>query len=342
MTLAYPGFLAVFAGFAVVAALVATAASPNSAPAQEAPLDGRVVLGPDSVPVPGAGVSLHRIARDTAGVVADDTAGPDGRLSVRLPAADTGDLFLVTARHQGVLYFGPPFHDPAQASDPYTVVVYPSRPLADDSTLPLERRHLVLTPVSGGFRALDVASAANDSAWTWTSSREDGEVWSAAFPPSATGVSVERGGVSSAEVRLAGGRARVLSAVPPGGQRLVLRYQIPSGQQVVLPVRRPVGVFELLVQPPGRAEVTGLEDAGRVQFQGQEYRRYRARQVGPGTVVRFSLSTGGEGGASPVLPWVLAGLGLLLLGVAAWAHRRLRRPAGAGYAEGHNRRKGAG
>lgn len=318
------------------------AASPQAAPAQDAPLDGRVVLGPDSVPVPGAGVSLHRIARDTAGVVADDTAGPDGRFSFRLPTADSGDLFLVTARHQGVLYFGPPFHDPGQASDPYTVMVYPSRPLADAATLPLERRHLVLTPASGGFGVLDVVSAANDSAWTWTSTREDGEVWSAAFPPSATGVSVERGGVSPTEVRLAGGRARVRSAVPPGGQRLVLRYQIPAGQQVVLPVRRPVGVFELLVEPPGKAEVTGLEDAGRVQFQGQEYRRYRAREVGPGTVVRFSISAGGDARGPPVLPWVLAGLGFLLLCAAAWVQRRLRRPAGTDYAGDHNRRKGAG
>lgn len=330
-------------GLAALLSMLATlpsAAIPSAAPAQEAPFDGRVVLGPDSMPLPGAGVSLHRIARDTAGVVADDTAGTDGRFSFRLPAADSGDLFLVTARHEGVLYFGPPFHDPTQAPDPYTVVVYPSRALEDEATLELERRHLVLTPVTGGFRVLDVASAANDSAWTWTSPREGGEVWSAAFPPSATGVAVERGGVSPSEVRLAGGRARVRSAVPPGGQRLVLRYQIPTGQQVVLPVRRPVGVLELLVQPPWEARVTGLEDAGRVQFQGREYRRYRAREVSPGTVVRFTVSPGG--GASAVLPWVLAGLGVLLLGAAAWVQRRLRRPAGSEYAGSDNRRKGAG
>lgn len=321
-----------------------TLSSPSAVPAQGPELRGRALLGTDSIPLSGAEVSLHRVGRDTAGVVDVTTAGPDGRFLLRIPPPDSGDLFLATVRYEGVLYFGPPFHEPARAPSPYVVMAYPARPLEDPSALTLSQRHLVVSPAGDRHQVLDVAAAANDSAWTWTAAEGSGAVWRLALPDAATEVSVDRRGVSRSEVRIGDGRAEVAAAVPPGGQRLVLRYELPPGEEVSLFLLRSVGALELLVADPGMASVAGLEPVGTLPFQGREYRRYGARDLPAGATVAFSVETGGSraDGLSSVLPWSLLALGAALLAAAAWVRRRLRGGGEVRYRAVDNRRKGAG
>ena len=76
---------------------------------QEAPtVEGRVVLGRDSTPVPGVEVALHGIADEGGGVVDRDTTGDDGRFLLRVaaPADTVTRLYLAATRYRGVLYFG--------------------------------------------------------------------------------------------------------------------------------------------------------------------------------------------------------------------------------------------
>lgn len=325
--------------------MVAAVLSSSSALlAQGQELRGRALLGTDSISLSGVEVSLHRVGRDTSGVVGVTTAGPDGQFLLRIPPPDSGDLFLATVRYEGVLYFGPPFHALDRAPSPYVVMAYPARPLADPSALTLSQRHLVVSPAADRLQVLDVAAAANDSAWTWTAPEGSGAVWRLAFPDAATAVSVDRRGVSRSEVRIGDGQAEVDAAVPPGGQRLVLQYELPPGEEVSLSVLRSVGALELLLAEPGRASVAGLEPMGTLPFQGREYRRYGARDLPAGATVAFSIETGGGpgDGMSSVLPWILLALGVALLAAAAWSRRRLRGGGEVRYRAVDNRRKGAG
>lgn len=299
---------------------------------QQAELRGRVLLGPDSVPLGGAEVSLHAVGEDTTGVLLRDTAAADGTFSFRVPPADTGTLFLVTVRHDGAVYFGPPFHRTSRAPEPYRVLAYPTRPVTGATRLPL-RRHLVVESVGDALQVVDVAQVANDSAWTWTSSTADEPVWSVALPAGARGVTAAPGGVARGRVTVAGGRAEVRAAVPPGGGRLVLRYRLPAGREITLPVDRPVTSLDLMVPAGADVSAVGLDAREPVTVRGREYRRYAAGGLAPGAAVSFTVAPGGSaatGTGRPLLPWVLLGLGAALLAAAAWIHHRLRPGGGRG------------
>ena len=99
-------------------------------------------------PSPGARVVLHRVGRDAA--------GPDrlhrsptraGRFRFRF-RADTGALYLLSARYGGIEYFSPPVHtNPARPDTAIALVVYDT-----SSTAPVavEARHLVVPRAGRG------------------------------------------------------------------------------------------------------------------------------------------------------------------------------------------------
>lgn len=287
-----------------------------------------MLLGPDSLPLADMEVSLHAVGQGGGGVVGRDTTGQDGRFAFRIPAADSGTVFLATVRHDGVLYHGPPFHQASRAPDPYRVVAYPTRRVEDPRALPVRRRHLILQASGGRLQVVDMAQVANDSAWTWTAPASE-PVWTVSYPAEASGVTASRGGEEGRAVRIADGRAEVRGAVPPGGARLVLRYDLPVGQEVTLPVERPVASLDLLVEEGLDVSAEDLEPGEATSTGGSRYRRFGARDLRPGASVRFTVSAVG-GGGDGILPWILVALGVLLLAAAAWIRRRLRPPGGSG------------
>lgn len=304
---------------------------PAGALAQEPALRGRVLVGPDSLPLAGAEVSLHAVGRDTGAVVRRDSADQEGRFTFRVPPADSGTLFLVTVRHDGVLYHGPPFHRASRAPEPYRVMAYPTRAVEGPTTLPVRRRHLILQASGNRLRVVDMARVANDSAWTWTSSTS-GPVWSLSYPPGASDVTAAPGGAAGRTVRIVDGRAEVHGAVPPGGARLVLRYGLPAGEPITLSVDRPVASLDLLVEEGVEVSAEDLEPREPVTLEGSRYRRYSARDLPAGASVRFTASPAGAGadaGERSLLPWILVALGAALLAAAAWVRRRLRPSSGS-------------
>src|SRR3954467_9123507 len=92
--------------------LHAVQATPAQAhPASATFVAGRVLLprDADTVPVPGARVVLHRVGRDAQGPLDSVTADASGRFRFRF-RADTGALYLLSARWGDVEYFAPPVH----------------------------------------------------------------------------------------------------------------------------------------------------------------------------------------------------------------------------------------
>src|SRR5919107_828614 len=76
--------------------------------AQTIPAEGRVVR-PDSTPVAGVRVVLHRVGQVLQGPVDSTNTDSRGRFRLRF-IADTSAIYLLSARYSGIEYFSPPVH----------------------------------------------------------------------------------------------------------------------------------------------------------------------------------------------------------------------------------------
>jgi len=85
----------------------------GTARAQDIPRDltvRGVVIGPDSKPVPGQIVVLHRVSAGGGATVAEDTASSDGRFELLAPTTpDTAAVYFVAGRYSDEMYLIPPF-----------------------------------------------------------------------------------------------------------------------------------------------------------------------------------------------------------------------------------------
>lgn len=314
---------------ALLAVLAAAPARARTADAAGRPaaadtlvLEGRVLRGADSVPVPGQTVVLHRVAPEGGQPVDSVRTGREGRFTFRIvPAGDV--VHLASARHDGVLYLGPAVHgDEVPAS--YTVRVWEARPAAASDTVRIRRRTLVITPGGGELRVMDVADASTGAERTLSSPEgEDGAWWGVRLPAAARDVQVLPGGVDAGAVRVVDGRARVSAAIPPRGARLVLGYRVPEGRSLTLDPGPTTGRLEVVARgATGQLTVEGLRPAGTSSVGGREVRRWvSGADAGP---VRVTAAAPG-GGGPPAAAWIAAAVGVLAAAGAFWTWR-----AGAG------------
>jgi hypothetical protein len=312
--------------FAALAATTA-AAVPRTAPAQT--LEGRVVRA--DAGVPGASVQLHRVTRETAGVVAEGVSGPGGAFRMPLPEADTAGftVFFATALADGVRYFGRPVH-PNEPIGDYEVVVYDttSAEAAVDS-LRVSRRDVFLIPgPRGGWEVAEVVRVTNASGRTLVARGgipifgmevPDGIVDFEAGETGPTGASANVGG----EMVLMG--SRVLATVPitPGERDFFFRYLIPPGtRSLALPVDRATDTLMMYVRQPGpEVEVKGMSGGGLIEAEGERFLRFRATDLAPAAPVSLTWRSPTQ---SPVDPRLVAGVlvGVILLGGAVVGMRR--------------------
>lgn len=316
--------------------LTAAAALPTSAGAQSPPqLRGRVVLAADSTGLAGRTVVLHRVEPDTGMAVDSTVTGPAGRFSFPL-RGDSSDVFVASARHAGVLYFGPAVHGRADRDD-YRLTVYPVRAAGSADTLTLASRALVLTPSPGGVRVTDVVQVAGPAGHTLVG-RAGGEAgrggagepwWRLRIPEGARDARVLRGGVSARRIELAEGEARLSAPVPPAGVRVVLGYEVPAGEELRLRLLHPADHLEVVVREDASGvAVEGLSGAGETVSRGSRFRRWAARGAAAGRTVRVDVAGPGGSGV-PRAAWIAAAIGTLLAVGAAASWRVARRtPAG--------------
>lgn len=284
-------------------------------------LRGVVVSGPDSLPVAGATVVLHRVTPDTGFAVDSARSAPDGRflLPVR---RDPEAVLLASVRHEGALYFGPALHG-ADLPEEYRITVFPSRATRAGERPAVAGRTLVVSAEDGHLRMLDAVDVTAPGDTTLVGSGPGGEAWwRISLPEGVRNVRVLPGGVAPEEVELDAGQARVSAPVPASGQRLLLGYEAPAGATVSLTPGGGVGRLEVVVRgdEPG-VSVEGLGE-GRAARVGQgAIRRYVGEGVGPGDTVRITLVRAGGGGVRGA--WIAVGVGVVLaLGAAAsWRGR---------------------
>lgn len=281
-------------------------------------LEGRVVRGADSVPVPGQRVVLHRVDPEGGAPVDSLETGSGGSFAFRFPAPADDVVHLASTRFDGVRYFGPAVHG-GRVPDGYVVRVWRAEPAGSDAPVRVRRRMLVLTADRRSLQVMDVIDVAGRAGRTLVAPGGGGEFWwEVPVPRGAREVEVLPGGVDRADVRIAEGRARVSADIPPTGQRVTLGYRLPAGRELTLiPGGRTERVEVVARGGPGRVAVEGLGAARTSDVGGESVRRW----VGAGTdTVRVRTAGAGEG--IPTVAWIAAAVGVLLAAAAAVAWRR--------------------
>lgn len=288
--------------------------------------EGRVEKG--GAGVAGVPVELHRVTRDSAGVVSRTRADADGSFAFTLPPADpTGFTVLITtAEYQGIRYFGAPIH----SSEPlagYALEVFDtlSATPATAGLLVARRDVIVLPEKDGGAEVNEVLQILNPDRRTLVAP-EGMPLWEFGIPEGVGAFEAGEGKIGPESVRRMGSRVFLTGSFVPGTHELFIRYRVPrEARRTALPVAPGTDTLNLFVrQSAAEATVAGLEAPALVEVEGEKFLRYSAAGVrGRREVVLEWRRTA----APPVDPRLAAvGVAGILLAVGAGlAARRGRR-----------------
>jgi hypothetical protein len=312
------------------AAQVSTPAQGKPAPATIAA--GRVVLSrdPDTVPVPGARVVLHRVGRDRQGPLDSASADASGHFRFRF-RADTGALYLLSARWGDVEYFSPPVHtDPARPDTAMRLVVYDT-----SSTAPIgvEARHIVVPRAGpdGTLSVLDLIVLRNDGRVARVAPDSTRPSWRLVLPPGTGHMEVGQSDLSPEAIVREGDTVKVLAPLAPGQKQLSLEYGVtPVRGKLEFPVGPDAGPVNLLVEERN-ARVSGgtLVLADSQVIEGRSFRRYAGNVPAGGTVVLAVGAAGAAAATRVALPVLVGAVAVMLAAAAWWIIRRPARRASA-------------
>jgi hypothetical protein len=277
-------------------------------------------------------VELHRVTRDSAGVVGRTRTAGGGAFRMPVPAADTTGftVFFATASYQGVRYFGPPLH-PGEARDGYEIAVFDTIP-ADRAEVPIhvQRRDVILLPDrQGGWEVNELLQIANRGSYTLMP-QEGKATWELPIPAHATSFEVGDTEVSVDDVVRVGDRALLVHPLVPGVREMFIRYRLGADapSELILRLGAATDTLNLMIgQPSPRITVDGLERGSAFEAQGQTFAAYQGAGLSASDVVTLSWRPVGP----PVNPTVaaLAILGVFLVaGGFAALRRRERTDAG--------------
>lgn len=280
-------------------------------------VQGRVVRvdGGDTVAVAGTMVLLHRVSAEAQGVL--DSARSDGAGHYRIQAPlDSGVVWLVSARHQGLEYFAPPIDIAlAEAGGSVTIEV------ADiDSTAPIGivSRHLIVgSPAPDGTRdVVDLVVLRNASGRTRAMPDSSTPSWQLALPPFAANIRLGDADFTPDRFDLHGDTLFLHAPVPPGDRQFFLQYQIaPNTRRFAIPLDQPIETLTVLAEEPSVEIGPPLVRADEREMEGRRFVRWAGAFEGPEGVMEVVLP-GGGGAPTWALPALIGVFALLLIGIA--------------------------
>lgn len=285
---------------------------------------GRVmkVQGPDSIPLVGVRLVLHRVGRTQQGPIDSTISDAAGKFRFSF-TPDTTVIFLLSARYAGIEYFSSPLNtNPALPDTALAVLVSDT-----SSTAPVAQaaRYLVVRRgAEDSSRAvLDLIILVNKGSLTRIARDSTVPSWTGPIPHGVTGARVGQSDVSAEAVVLRNDSILLFAPIAPGEKQISLEYLIPPGGAISLPFNDDSVATNVLAQDAS-ATVAG---GGLVAMDSQAIEgEYFHRWVGaprPGDVIRISFGTASGRVPSWVLPLLvtLAAIGL----VFAFSRLRTRR-----------------
>ena len=243
------------------------------------------------ISVPGAWVTLHRVAPDSSGPVDSVRADASGRYGIRYKPVGGDAVYFASSMFGGVAYFTPPLPAANAGGDAGEITVF------DTTSAPVpihtRGRHLVVSAsgVDGRRTLVEVFELSNDTTLTAVAGARGRATWSAALPPNAAGFQVGQSDIGNSAVQFRDGRVLVYASISPGIRQVAFSYSVPAADfPLTVPVGEPVGVFEVLLEDPGAsASGGGLAEQPSVALEGRSFRRFLAQDMRGGADVTISV-----------------------------------------------------
>ncbi|CAN5860384.1 hypothetical protein BH23GEM3_BH23GEM3_11820 [soil metagenome] len=309
---------------AACAALIAVLAiylAPGGAAAQS--LQGRVVL--QGAGVEQVRVELHRVTRDSSGVVSHTPTGAGGEFSIALPPVDSAGftVFFATADYLGVRYFGAPIHPGQPPAGDYSIEVYDTvASAAASAAVRVPRRDVVLLPQpDGGWEVNEILQVENPGSQTLVSMGGK-PTWEFRIPPGAVAFELGEGEISASEIARMEDRVLLLLPLVPGRREIFLRYLLPASEhELRVPLDTPTEALNLYVQQPSPPLwVEGLQSRELIQAEGERFLHFEGTQLDASSPIIIAW----EGPASPPLDPTTAAIAAVVIflavgiGAALW------------------------
>ncbi len=279
-----------------------------SARADGTEVKGTVTNGSrENQPVAGCEVRLLRFSRTTFQETTLDSTVTNrrGQFRFRRVHPDSSAVFLVTASHHGVDYFGDMFHvlRPDTTVD-LTVTVYDTT--HQEPPLHVQMHHVFVEPDTEDFLFREVLVLHTPGNRTFLAP-DTGRTFVLSLPPGAYAFQVESG-LDLSQVRQAGHVLLSTQPLLPGAHQVAYSYRLVREKGKTLyqrPIDYPTSVFSFFVSDLSTnvtSEVLAREE--NFAIRGREYIRLAAGNLNPGTVVEVTLSRGGLL-SSPTLRWLV-------------------------------------
>ncbi len=277
-------------------------------------------------PLGGQEVALHRVNSTEAGEIATSNAAADGTFSFELPRVPGGsdEVYFVSTRHHGILYFGAAVTDVAALDSVHTLEVFDTVSAPPGGyEFTISARSVFVEEVAEGWQLTDVFELENTSDRTVIAGA-DGVTWSYPVMEGARDIELGDGDLGPDVFSFDSGRVKTSAPVPPGSRLYVFRYQTSELGTLALPGQT-TRVEVLVREPAAPFAVGGLTAEQPVAIDpGSTFRRYTGDTLTDWTV---SFAPGAEVERIPLeVVMVLLALCLGLLGV--WGVTRNRRPQG--------------
>lgn len=121
-------------------------------------------------------------------------------------------------------------------------------------------------------------------------------------------------------------RLLVFAPITPGLRQIAFRYELAADAfPLAIPLESEAEFLEVLVEEPlARVDLPGGREVERVTTEGHQFRRFTARHVEPGTVIRVDVPSRAQRRRAPAVAFVT---GVSVVAMAATLVFGLRTPA---------------
>lgn len=300
--------------------------------AQSVSIAGRMVRvrAADTTALAGQTVVVHGVGEQRQGPIDSMRTDAAGRFRFVVARLDTGTVYVVSARYQGIGYFSAPVRPTQPAA--VTLVVFDTT--AGGAPLSVGIRHLVVTRGDQGQkRILDIFQVVNPDPATRVGRDSAAVVWSARLPAGASAPQPGESDVPASAIRFAAGRVDVVAPFPPGLKQVVITYDLDrTTRAIVVPVDQPTERLEVLVEDSSASVSGDLHAEDPVTIENRTFRRWTADSLAAGATPTLTF------GRAPSDPrrfgWVaIAAAALALAAGGALALRRRHSEIGGGRLE---------
>jgi len=288
-------------------------------------------------PAAGAWVTVHRVARDSAGPIDSVRTDAAGRYAMRWRAFGAPDaVYFASLTWDGIAYFTAPLRSSDSRGDEAEITVFDTT----SKTFPLSvrGRHLIIGKADSLDQRtiIEVFELSNDSLRTLVTAEvaSPAPTWSLGVPSSALDVRATEGEISPDAFAYTSGRVSVFAPIAPGLKQVSFSYKVPASSfPLSFVAEGGAVVFELLLEDPqGTVAAEGFANVDPVTLERRNFRRFLAQDVKDGLRVEVDLPDVSTPARNLYISGLLIGIGLLMMIVLA---RAVQQRGNAPSASGH-------